>query len=158
MTPSLTLLEVRVRKELLHLEKLVEELKTVIRMRELKVNSVRVRAYASILHDFYSGMEKIFINIAREIDQTVPKSEGWHRQLLEQMTLDIPAKRPAVIDAKLAAQVQQYLSFRHRFRNLYGFVLEWGKMEELINNMELTFKLFKDRIERFLEVLAQITK
>ncbi len=87
MTPNLTLLEVRVRKELLHLEKLVEELKTVTRMRELKVNSVRVRACASILHDFYSGMEKIFINIAREIDQTVPKSEGWHRQLLEQMTV-----------------------------------------------------------------------
>jgi len=158
MTPNLILLEVRVRKELLHLDKLVEELKTVTRMRELKVNSVRVRACASILHDFYSGMEKIFINIAREIDQMVPKSEGWHRQLLEQMTLDIPAKRPAVIDAKLAAQVQQYLSFRHRFRNLYGFELEWSKMEELINNMELTFKLFKDRIERFLEVLAQITK
>ncbi len=135
MTPNLILLEVRVRKELLNLEKLVVELKTITRMRELKVDSVRVRACASILHDFYSGIEKIFINIAREIDQAVPKGEGWHRQLLEQMILDIPVKRPAVIDAELAAQLQQYLSFRHRFRNLYGYELEWGKMEDLINNM-----------------------
>lgn len=127
-------------------------------MRELKVHSVRVRACASILHDFYSGIEKIFVNIAREIDQTVPKSEGWHRQLLEQMTLDIPVKRPAVIDPELAAQIQQYLSFRHRFRNLYGYELEWGKMEELINNMESTLKRLKDSMERFLEVLAQIAE
>jgi hypothetical protein len=158
VTPNLILLEVRVRKELLNLEKLVEELKTITRMRELKVHSVRVRACASILHDFYSGIEKIFVNIAREIDQTVPKSEGWHRQLLEQMTLDIPVKRPAVIDPELAAQIQQYLSFRHRFRNLYGYELEWGKMEELINNMESTLKRLKDSMERFLEVLAQIAE
>jgi hypothetical protein len=41
VTPNLILLEVRVRKELLNLEKLVEELKTITRMRELKVESVR---------------------------------------------------------------------------------------------------------------------
>ncbi len=34
--------------------------------------------------------EKIFTSIAREVDQVVPKSEGWHRELLEQMMLDIP--------------------------------------------------------------------
>jgi biopolymer transport protein ExbB/TolQ len=74
------------------------------------------------------------------------------------MTLDIPVKRPAVIDPELAAQIQQYLSFRHRFRNLYGYELEWGKMEELINNMESTLKRLKDSMERFLEVLAQIAE
>ncbi|SFH06731.1 hypothetical protein SAMN05660649_03717 [Desulfotomaculum arcticum] len=158
MTPNLILLEVRVRKELFNLEKLVEELKTITRMRELKVNSMRVRACASILHDFYSGIEKIFINVAREIDQTVPKSEGWHRELLEQMTLDIPVKRPAVIGPELAMQIQQYLSFRHRFRNLYGYELEWGKMEGLTSNMESTLQQLKDSVEKFMEVLAQITE
>lgn len=158
MTPNLILLEVRVRKELFNLEKLVEELKTITRMRELKVNSMRVRACASILHDFYSGIEKIFINVAREIDQTVPKSEGWHRELLEQMTLDIPVKRPAVIGPELAMQIQQYLSFRHRFRNLYGYELEWGKMEGLTSNMESTLQQLKDSVEKFMEVLAQIAE
>lgn len=158
MTPNLILLEVRLHKELVNLEKLVEELKTVTKMRELKVNSIRIRACASILHDFYSGIEKMFINIARETDRTVPRGEGWHRELLEQMTLDIPVKRPAVIDPELAAQLQQYLSFRHRFRNLYGYELEWGKMEELINNTESTLKRLKDSLEIFLEVLAQIVE
>ena len=156
MTPGLVLLEVRIRRELLNLETLVEELKTTIRVKELKIDSIRVRAIASILHDFYSGIEKIFISVARDIDQTVPKNEGWHRQLLEQMTLDIPYKRPAVIDASLAAQIQEYLSFRHRFRNLYGFELEWGKMEILIKNMESTSKQIKESTEKFLDVLNAI--
>ena len=158
MTPNLILLEVRLRKELMNLEKLVEELKTITRMRELKVDSVRLRACASILHDFYSGIEKMFINIARETDRTVPLGEGWHRELLEQMTLDIPAIRPAVFGPELTAQLQQYLSFRHRFRNLYGYELEWGKMEELINNMDSTLKRLKDSMESLLEVLAEIVE
>lgn len=158
MTPNLVLLEVRLRKELLNLEKLVEEQKTVTRMKELRVDSVRIRACASILHDFYSGIEKMFISIAREIDRTVPERDGWHRDLLEQMTLDIPVKRPAVIGPELAALLQQYLSFRHRFRNLYGYELEWSKMEELINSMDSTLKRLKDSMESFLEVLAQIVE
>lgn len=158
MTPNLILLEVRLRKELVNLEKLVEELKTITKMRELKVNSIRIRACASILHDFYSGIEKMFINIARETDRTVPRGEGWYRELLEQMTLDIPVKRPAVIGSELATQLQQYLSFRHRFRNLYGYELEWGKMDELIKNMDSTLKRLKDSMESFLEVLSQIVE
>ncbi|KJS16969.1 MAG: hypothetical protein VR69_07130 [Peptococcaceae bacterium BRH_c4b] len=151
-------MEVRLRKELVNLEKLVEELKTITKMRELKVNSIRIRACASILHDFYSGIEKMFINIARETDRTVPRGEGWYRELLEQMTLDIPVKRPAVIGSELATQLQQYLSFRHRFRNLYGYELEWGKMDELIKNMDSTLKRLKDSMESFLEVLSQIVE
>jgi len=158
VTPNLILLEVRLRKELVNLEKLVEELKTITKMRELKVNSIRIRACASILHDFYSGIEKMFINIARETDRTVPRGEGWYRELLEQMTLDIPVKRPAVIGSELATQLQQYLSFRHRFRNLYGYELEWGKMDELIKNMDSTLKRLKDSMESFLEVLSQIVE
>jgi len=158
VTPGLILLEVRLRKELANLEKLVAELKSIGRMRELKVDSVRIRACASILHDFYSGIEKMFINIAREADRTVPTGDGWHRELLDQMTLDIPDIRPAVLDPELAARLQQYLSFRHRFRNLYGYELEWGKMEELINNMDPTLKRLKDSMESLLEVLAEIVE
>jgi len=158
VTPNLILLEVRLRKALVNLEKLAEELKTITRMRENKFNSIRIRACASILHDFYSGIEKMFINIAKEIDRTVPRGEGWHRELLEQMTLDIPSKRPAVISLELAALLHQYMGFRHRFRNLYGYELEWGKMEELFSNMDSTLNQLKNSTENFLEVLAQIVE
>lgn len=156
MTPNLILLEARLRKELSQLEKLESELKLISKINQDKIESIKLRAYASVLHDFYSGIEKMFINIAREIDHVVPKSEGWHRQLLEQMMLDVPSKRPAVIDAELFTQLQQYLSFRHRFRNLYGYELEWAKMGELVQNMGAVFKRLKNSIEDFLDSLPDI--
>ena len=80
----------------------------------------------------------------------VPESGNWHLDLLEQMTLDIPARRPPVIDTKLAGQLQEYLSFRHRFRNLYGFELEWGKMEGLVSQMGKTLERLQTCLEDFL--------
>lgn len=156
MTPNIIVLEARLRKEILQLEKLEEELRAVGKIKDLKVESVRLRAYASILHDFYSGIEKIFINIAKDIDEVVPKADGWHRQLLDQMTLDIPLKRPAVIDESLKLELQQYLSFRHRFRNLYGYELDWAKMEYLIRNMGTTLRALKNSLEDFFEILPGI--
>ncbi len=156
MTPNLILLEARIRKELQQLEKLQDELKTLTKLKEQNLKSIKLRAYASILHDYYSGIEKIFISIAREVDQVVPKSEGWHRDLLEQMMLDIPSKRPAVINSHLAEQLQQYLAFRHRFRNFYGYELEWAGMEPLVNELVPTFKEFKDNLESFLDLLPEM--
>jgi hypothetical protein len=156
VSPNIVLLEARVRKELFQLEKLVMELKALAKHKDLKPESIRLRAYASILHDFYSGIEKMFMRIARDIDEVVPKTDNWHRDLLEQMALEIPTKRPAIIDTGVAAQLQQYLSFRHRFRNLYGYELEWGRMEELITNMANILKRLKNNIEDFFAVLPGI--
>ncbi|MCL6612925.1 MAG: hypothetical protein K6T66_15445 [Peptococcaceae bacterium] len=158
MTPNLILLEARIRKELDHLEKLVEELRSVNKIKDPGAKSFRPRVYASILHDFYSGMEKIFINIAREIDHSVPADRGWHRELLDQMTLDIPDKRPAVLDDELASRIRQYLSFRHRFRNLYGYELEPDRLEELTQNMGGCLQKLKRRLEAFFELLPDITE
>jgi hypothetical protein len=156
MTPNFILLEARIRKELHQLEKLQDELNTLTKLKEQKLKSIKLRAYASILHDFYSGIEKIFISIAREVDQMVPKSEGWHRELLEQMMLDVPSRRPAVINSHLAERLQQYLGFRHRFRNLYGYELEWARMELLVLDLAPTFREFRGSLESFLDLLPEI--
>ena len=53
-----------------------------------------LRARGSILHDFYSGIERVFRRIADEVDGGVPQGEQWHRQLVTDMTLEIPGVRP----------------------------------------------------------------
>ena len=42
-------------------------------------------AIASILHSFYTGIEKIFVAIAKEIDQNIPSDKNWHNKLLNQI-------------------------------------------------------------------------
>jgi len=50
------------------------------------------------LHAFYSGIERLFELIARDIDQCVPDGEMWHRDLIKQMTKEINGVRPAVVN------------------------------------------------------------
>jgi len=157
VSPEATVLEARVRRELEQLRRLKRELEAIMKpYRHRPVTSTTVlRALGSILHDFYSGVEKIFINVAKEIDRTMPKAEGWHRLLLEQMTLQLNRRRPPVIDTELAEELLGYLAFRHRFRNLYGFDLEWKRMEGLIRSLPETLDRFAVRIESFLEALEK---
>ena len=68
-----------------------------------------LRARGSILHDFYNRVERVFVRIARELNGGVPRAEQWHRELIRNMALDIPAVRPAVIDAELAGTLEEYL-------------------------------------------------
>ena len=91
-----------------------------------------VRAGGSILHDFYTGIEKIFESIAKEIDNRIPMGEEWHSELLRQMTLDIPGLRPPVITANTEKKLREYLGFRHLFRKRYGFELDWQKLKKLL--------------------------
>jgi len=41
------------------------------------------------LHGFYVGVEHIFEDIAREMEENVPGDSGWHQSLLLQISADI---------------------------------------------------------------------
>ena len=119
----MTLEEVLVRRlaaeiesELAGLDELERELANAPRQDD----SYSLRARGSILHDFYGGVERIFVRIASELNGGVPRAEQWHRELLGNMTLEIPEVRPAVLDPALAGALGTYLRFRHVFRNACG--------------------------------------
>jgi hypothetical protein len=97
-----------------------------------KPSNYVLRAGGSILHDFYTGIEKIFENIAKEIDRRIPLGEEWHSDLLHQMTLDVKGLRPPVISQNTEKILREYLGFRHLFRKRYGFELDWQKMKRLL--------------------------
>jgi len=109
---------------------------------------VRVRTGGGILHDFYCGVERIFRLIAARIDQDLPDGADWHVQLLQRMATDIETVRPAVLDDALLRQLDEYLRFRHLFRNIYGFALEWERCSELLAGLPALF----DELDRQLAV------
>ena len=51
------------------------------------------------------------------------------------MTLDIPSVRPAVLATGSAAHLERFLSFRHRFRNLYVFDLDGAQLRPLLETV-----------------------
>lgn len=111
------------------------------------------RAKGSILHDFYNACERIFEIIVHQINGRTIVSPQWHKKLLYKMTIEISGIRPPVISKKLAAKLDEYLAFRHLFRNIYGFELESERLDELVQKFDETVELLQKEIREFISKL-----
>lgn len=107
------------------------------------------------LHGIYTGLEKIFEQIARSVDGDLNKSsERWHKELLEQMTANIPNVRVSVIDEQTFQKLTQYLSFRHVVRSNYAYRLEPEKIDENFQILDDSYDSLIQQLEEFCNFLA----
>jgi hypothetical protein len=123
-----------IRQELSALEEIYSQIELLLKKAETISKEERNfynRVAGSILHDFYTGIEKIFCDVANKIDKGLPKARDWHIRLLKDMA-EIKEKRPQVISLELLEELKEYLGFRHLFRNIYGAQLDWGKLKILL--------------------------
>ncbi|MFB0533999.1 MAG: hypothetical protein ACETWR_03340 [Anaerolineae bacterium] len=113
---------------------------------------VEVTAMASVLHSFYNGLEKIFLSIAKGIDQDVPAGAQWHRDLLTRMA-EATSSRGPVLTVHMAHQLANYLGFRHFYRHSYSFFLEWDELEKLVTSLAEVWERTKNELQLFLDSL-----
>jgi hypothetical protein len=146
-------LNLSIKDEIKKLELLDREKNSLLKRRS---SNYVVRAGGSILHDFYTGIEKIFESIAKEVDRRLPLGEEWHSELLHQMTLDIPGLRPPVITAQAEKKLREYLGFRHLFRKRYGFELDWQKLKKLLLGMPQIRSNLETEIGKFFDTLNSL--
>ena len=133
-----------IEKELSNIETFKEEIKPYISEVKMK------RLKGSILHDFYNACERIFKWIAKDINGDFNPSEQWHKELLFRMTVKITDVRPAVISEELAADLNDFLQFRHIFRNIYGFELKSDLLDRLVDQFDRTASRFIKEIRKFI--------
>lgn len=142
-----------IEKELDNLDELRKE------MKEIKSESIILRrSMGSILHDFYNCCERIFKKIAFDINGGYEDTEKWHKSLLVKMTIPIKRVRPPVISEELAAELDEYLSFRHVFRNIYGFELKGERIGYLARKFDKIADRFIKEIKIFLALLDKELK
>jgi hypothetical protein len=123
-----------------------------------KPSNYLLRAGGSILHDFYTGIEKMFENIAKDIDHRLPAGEDWHSELLHQMTLDLTGLRPPIISSDTEKKLREFLGFRHLFRKRYGFELDWQKMKRLILKISPVLADLEKEIEIFFDATHSLSR
>ena len=112
-------------------------------------------ALALNLHSFYNGIERILEIVARRLDPSFPAGERWHRQLLEQMTQEMPGVRPPVLSGLSAQRLTEFLAFRHRVRNLYTFNLNASRLHELVERLPAAWESARADIEAFRNLMQQ---
>lgn len=108
------------------------------------------------LHNFYSGLERIFNIIAKEIDEVKIDSPYWHQELLKQMSLEIQNIRPSVISNELREKLEEYKSFRHVVRNIYAYKLKPEKIKELVEKLPEVWEETKKTLLEFSDFLESI--
>ncbi len=122
----------------------------ITRCRTTTPTEIELSALAATLHCFYTGVENIFKRVAVELDGEPVRGEAWHRELLLRMKTPT-AHRPALLPEDLHDTLNEYLRFRHVFRNAYSFDLDWQKMSPLVLRLEETFQKLEIALDVFLK-------
>ncbi len=106
---------------------------------------------AMLLHSFYNGLENIFSRIARKIDENMPNSEEWHKELLEQMAKQTEKRAHIVLSDSTCENLKEYLGFRHFSRHAYAFDLDWNLMKDLVLEIDKIKKSVIGEIRSFID-------
>ena len=133
----------------------LQELRSELKRIKSEKDIISRRAKGSILHDFYNCCERIFKKIAIEMNGGYEDTEKWHKNLLYRMTIQMEGLRPAVISEELAADLDEFLAFRHLFRNIYGFELKGDRIEYLAKKFKKVSENFEKEIREFIVILRK---
>ncbi len=116
-------------------------------------NLVEITALAGVLHSFYSGIEKIFLIIAKKVDKKIPHDINWHKTLLFQMAKENDFRK-AVISEIIKDRLSEYLAFRHFYRHSYTSRLKWKEMKDLVASIQQTWEKFASEISVFIKAIG----
>jgi hypothetical protein len=111
----------RIRDECDELARVVDRVQEGWRRSQRSSDDLYLDSVALNLHGFYAGLERLFEAITAVVDGSVPRGENWHQMLLEQVAVEAPAVRPAVISDETRWILDEYRGFRHVVRNVYTF-------------------------------------
>ncbi len=148
----------RIRNEVSDLEQVIKR----ARQAWLRVQKAPEEQYAYVdstalnLHSFYSGLERLFELIARQVDQNIPDGKTWHRDLLQQMTQSLSDLRPGVISQENATIVDEFRRFRHLVRNVYTVNLVPEKMEGLMESLPELWPQLRAELLAFADYLEAL--
>lgn len=110
---------------------------------------IETTAVASVLHSLYNGIEKIFVMIAKGLNEEIVDNKSWHKDLLLSMS-EQNEQRKAVITKDNYIKLANYLAFRHFYRHSYSKKLEWSLLKEIALNIETVWQSVKKDITDFI--------
>jgi hypothetical protein len=150
----------RIRQDLAEIERIVLRAeRAVLAARKDDPNrDLFVDSAALNLHDCYSGLERLFEQIASTVDQSVPSTRDWHRDLLRQMTVEVTGARPRVISPDTATALDEYRRFRHVVRNVYAFDLDPERIGQLTGGLRPAFVRASGELEAFAVFLEGLAR
>lgn len=146
-------LAARLKKELTQIDKAVLAAVSQVKKAAATGDADYLQAAALSLQNFYTGVERVLEEIAKQVDESLPIGASSHRELLEQMGLEINSMRPAVLEAVTLEALNEYRGFRHVAIHRYGFELQPDRIRELVETLPACQSHFSEDIQSFCNFL-----
>jgi hypothetical protein len=143
----------QIRFEITQIDRLFDSYADLLaRCRQAPPDLVEMTAIAAVLHSFYTGLENIFLSVAKGLDEGVPSGAEWHRDLLACMSRETSQRGP-VVSSETGEKLANYLIFRHFYRHAYAFFLDWSKLEKLVTPLQAVWAQTRKELQSFVESL-----
>jgi hypothetical protein len=150
----------RIRQELVELERVVARVERAVASarRHPEDQDLYLDSAALNLHDFYSGLERVFHHIAAAVDGSVPAGSEWHGELLRQMGVALPQVRREVLSPETIKMLDEYLRFRHVVRHVYAFEFDPDRLERLVQRLRPSFEQVRAELLAFADFLERVAR
>lgn len=149
----------RINQELNKILQALQQLEIFLRelsnQSDVMYQNALINSIALNLHGVYTGLERIFEVIAKKIDQRFPTGDKWHRDLLEQMSVDIPNVRKAVITEEKRLILDELRRFRHLVRSAYSCQLDEEKVLIIAHQIVNSYQTIINEIQLFCNNLSR---
>ena len=158
MTSEYIALAGRIKRALLDLEGVVNRAEWLQSKAQTSGDDGFFDGVALNLHGFYSGVERIFEDIARTLERSIPMGVEWHQDLLLQMSAEISSIRPPVIAMDTRECLDEYRGFRHVVRNVYTFHLRPTRLQELTKQLRQCHQMVERDLSDFIAFLGKLSE
>ncbi len=132
----------RIEAELDNVQEVLNRLPSIERFSSIR--DLELAGVATLLHNFYNGIENVIKQIMSSRRASIPQGQSWHRDLL-----DLVLKHK-IITKTAWGSLKQFLGFRHFFSHAYSFHLEPERMKPLVKTAPELFDSIKRSIQKFL--------
>ena len=107
-----------------------------------KLSILELAGVATLLHNFYNGVENILKRVLFEKGISIPQGNTWHKELLNL------SEQEKIISPQIKNQLGEFLAFRHFFSHAYALDLYAERMEPLVKSAFELYKKFKIEISK----------
>ncbi|MEA1894359.1 MAG: hypothetical protein U9N36_03975 [Euryarchaeota archaeon] len=106
---------------------------------------IELAAIGTFLQNIYNGVENILKQIIVAKGGELPMSGTWHKDLL-----NLSASM-GIVSEELSDELYRYLTFRHFFVHVYGFMIEETHPEDLVIDIPEIWSQFLSETENYLK-------
>jgi uncharacterized protein YutE (UPF0331/DUF86 family) len=133
----------RIEAEREAMQKTVDTLPPAGHLANLSV--LELAGVATLLHNFYNGIENILKQIFAAKGLPVPQGPAWHRDLLT------VAAENQILTLDTAEELRPFLAFRHFFSHAYALDLDPQRMEPLVAGAADVFQAVVEDVDALLQ-------